>query len=606
MPQLSMEQQKKHFPDEEINDDVKQRLSEVYPFFSKYRNSDRGIWKVFNYYDENLNMVSFIDDLMKYPILNTEMISHIIWNYKDSSLMRQILLMDLFKLVIQKKYEPALRFLTIFGAAKRTSLSVSTMVGFIESQQDKMLDRELQSLLCNAIVRQALQSGETTLAVSFIFQMGELNLKVSKTMVNLVCQTLCIPNKTQEAYNAFFLLKLVLKFPLFKYLRYLEAMKVLDYLSSKTNLNAHAYLFYNKVIQRYTKLREVHRIESYFGGLFNLILQNIQVLNIKRANGIWLSWKDLLLAQEDRTIDFNCIIRLIEANEDDIENQRKIIESLPTKLIESNEVLFDFFIKYYGTHYTAYGKEFDGYVRDLKPPLRRLTISLLFLGFLSQNNEVGSERLLQLILKSPNGLNKFEFEAIIKKLLTQGSIEQCIKMCHRTDIQVSLLGYIRILHHLMLFESDSSLTEKLIPIVISKFNLIHQGDSLLLALTETIFNYISDKVSNRASRSLFIRLFKSSQDKQMSRVSGGFITLEKYGLPNELVRLLDVEHDTVRILRVILDFSIVEEDMITLRWAIDQMRFQNVSTRDIIAYIMKTNDKFAARVFEESLIASCK
>lgn len=606
IPLLNIDIQRQQYPDIEINDEVSQRLADAYRYFSNHKKIDKGAWNTFEYYDRREESISFIEDLMAYPLMNIEMISHLVYNFSASPAVRQMVLADLFKLVMVQCYPPMFLFLKIFGEANQTSLAVINMVGFAESCQDRKLENEIRSLLSNAIVRLALESGETVMAVGFILQMHEANLKVSKAMVSLVCQSLCIANKSPEIYNAYFLLRLVQKFPLYKYLRYLEAMKVMDFLASTPQSNIFAYLFYNKVLQRYTKLKISSQRGSHFSSLFKLISQNIEVLNVQRANDVWFAWKDLLLAQESKTIDFNCIVKLIEVNEEEPKIQLKIVNSIPKELIEANEILFDFFTKYYGTHYNKYSKEFDDFVKGLKPPLRRLTVSLLFISFLSQNNEVGSERLLQLILKSPNGLNKFEFEAITKKLILQGSIEQCINMSKRTDIQVSSLGYIRLLRHLLLYNSNTEMLQEFLPALISKFNKIHQGDALLIALTETIFSYISDKISNRASRSLFIRLFKSAQDQQMGRAPGDQITLEKFELPNELVRFLDVEQDPVRILRVILDFSVVEEDLVTLKWAIDQMRYHNVSTRDTVAYVMNTNAKFAESIFVEGLIASCK
>lgn len=579
----------------EINASIFARLSKVYQILSgrtrRFRyaaNECRDIYIQ--------NNASLLDDLLQYPRINKDMITFLFFNYTFSNSIKALILDDLNRLLMVGKFEVVLKSFEKMIESGIVSTLVESDFMHISAHSGRATETELRNTIADLIVNQAVSSGEHLLASSFALRFKASNIPLNNQTIRLLLRSLAIDTTTNHIYNSYTIIKILNEFST-NDIKLPDMCDLLLYLAEGKQQPFFANILYDRILQSSFLDKQLEEgLKKFDEAAIKLMQKNIEHGDVTRAGKLWGSIKNKEITSAKNTVALSKLIeKLIETNEDAAENI--VCENLSTEL-HNNPDLQDCILRFFGTH-PKYAEMFEKLMKQLKPPLRRLTLSLLFEAFLLQNNESGAEKILLFIFKSKNGINFLDFDSIIKKLIRQQKLTQCIDMLRSTDIEISKTGHISVFKYLIR-TSNSKEKKKFLEDLVSRFQKLDNNDECFNLLTIAFFAYVSENINNRVSRSLFTQISRNSHENiSILRDSGDELNLEQYSFPKGFLQLLSLERSArLECLSIISDHAIQDYDVNTLKWCIDELRFSGVLLEDILKSIFKKDSQFYREVLQ--------
>ncbi|CUM46014.1 unnamed protein product [Debaryomyces fabryi] len=579
----------------EINASIFERLSKVYQILS-------GRTRRFRYAANECrdlyiqSKASLLDDLLQYPRINKDMITFLFVNYSFSNSIKALLLDDLNRLLLAGNFEIIIKSFEKMLECGIVSASVEDNFMHITTHSGQITKIELRNALAQLLVNQALNSGEHLLASSFALEFKASSIPLNNETIRLLLRSLAIDTTTNYIYNSYTIIKILNEFPT-SHITLSDMCDLLLYLAEGKQQPFFANILYDKILQSSLLDKQLDEdLKTFLEAAIKMIQKNIEHGEITRAEKIWNSIKAIkVLSTEHTTVLSMLIEKLIEVDEEAA--GRLVSENLSIDL-GSNPDLQDCILRFVGTH-TKHTGTFENLVKQLKPPLRRLTLSLLFEAFLLQNNESGAEKILLFIFKSENGINFLDFDSIIKKLIKQQKITECINMLKSTDIEISKLGYISIFKYLI--RTSSKDKEAFLEDLSIRYQKLGNGDKCFSLLTAAFFDYVSENINNRVSRSLFTHLSRNSHEGiSLFHDNRNELNLEQYSFPKGFLHLLSLDGSArLECLWIISNQAIKDYDLNTLRWCIEELRFSGVLLEDILSVIFTRDPEFYRDVLQE-------
>lgn len=575
-----------------------ERLSKVYRLLtSRSRRFKYTTYDCHKIYQDN--QLSLLQDLFKYPRINQDMLVFLFMNYSHSSSIRALVLNDLKQLLLMGKYEIVIQSLKKMDECDIVPKSMERFTHALSVKQNMFPD-ELKNTLANLIIINATNSGEHILASSFALEFKNSDIRMNHDTIRSLLRSLAIDTTIQHTYNSYTIIKLLNEFTL-DIIPTVDMCEILVYLTEGKPNPFFANVLFNRIFQSsFLSGKKNLDLERFYEICNKLIERNLNFGDITRAIEMWNIAKRNLpnFVRQNGEVLCKIINSLLETGV--IPAEKLLIECFDEGFLD-NPDLRDTALSFFGTHPQHIDK-FEALIKQIKPPLRRLTLSLLFESFLYQNNESGAERILQSIFNSKNGINHLEFNAIIKKLLRQGKVDQSIGMLESTDIQISKLGYVSVLEHFL----ESAQIEKrksFLLVAASKFRKLDPSDECLGLLTKSIFNYISKNVSNRVSRSLYTNINrKISGNTIISSNPQNTLNIEQYHLSKDFESILTLKGSTgFECLKIICKYSIIDRDIATLKWSISELRFSGLLLKDILTDIYNQDAQFFHNVFRKEI-----
>lgn len=583
----------------EINASIFERLSKIYQILSgrtrRFRyaaNECRDIYIQ--------NNASLLDDLLQYPRINKDMITFLFFNYTFSNSIKALLLDDLNRLLMAGNFEVVLKSFEKMTESGIVSASVERDFMYISTNRGRITETELRNTLAGLIVNQAVSSGEHLLASSFALRFKASNIPLNSETIRLLLRSLAIDTTTNHIYNSYTIIKILNEFPT-KDIKLPDMCNLMLYLAEGKQQPFFANIIYDRILQSLLLDEQLEGdLKKFYEAAIKLMQKNIELGDVTRAGKIWDSIKNIEITSTKNTVALSKLIqKLIETNEDAAEII--VCENLSTELYH-NPDLQDCILRFFGTR-SKHTEMFEKLMKQLKPPLRRLTLSLLFEAFLLQNNESGAEKILLFIFKSKNGINFLDFDSIIRKLIRQQKITQCIDMLRSTDIEISKVGHISVFKNLIR-TSNSQEKMKFLEDLASRFHKLDNNDECFNLLTIAFFAYVSENINNRVSRSLFTQISRNSHEKT-SILRDSELNLEQYSFPKGFLQILSLEGSArLECLSIISNHAIEDHDLNTLKWCIEELRFSGVLLKDVLESIFKKDSKFYKEVLQGQSLPS--
>lgn len=579
----------------EINASIFERLSKVYQILGgrtrRFRYTANECHEIYIQ-----NNASLLGDLLHYPRINKDMIKFLLVNYSFSNSIKALVLDDLNRLLLAGNFEVIIKAFEKMLECDIVSASVADDFMHISIHSGKLTNSELRNALGQLLVNQALKSGEHLLASSFALKFKASNIPLDSETIRLLLRSLAIDTTTNHIYNSYTIIKILNEFPT-EHITLSEMCDLLLYLSEGQQQPFFANILYDKVLQSSPLDKQLDQdLKTFLDAAIKLMQKNIESGDITRAYKIWTSIKAIKVPSIENTKILSKLIeKLITTNEEAAEI---LVRENLSKELGSYPDLQDCILRFVGTN-SKHTEMFEKLVKQLKPPLRRLTLSLLFEAFLLLNDESGAEKILLFIFKSKNGINFLDFDSIIKKLIRQQKITQCIDMLKSTDIEISKLGYISVFKYLI--RTSSKDKEAFLKDLVFRYHKLDNRDKCLSLLTVSFFDYISENINNRVSRSLFIHLTRNSHEGiSLSHDNGNELNLEQYSFPKGFLQLLSLDSSSrLECLWTISNQSIKDYDLNTLRWCIEELRFSGVLLEDILSGIFAQDPELYTDVLEE-------
>lgn len=550
------------------------RLAEVYRLFSSKQRLRSSCYQCYEFYTrEESNLIS---DLMRFPHITDDMMKFILLSYSKSSSIRAIVIQLLFDLAKARKTDEIHEFFYKMNVGKVIDNAAFEAISKVCRR--KASKAVVASLLSCAIIQQAVVAGEPMIGALLAFQLYEKKVTVDSTTISMIISALSVPHPIQGTYHAFTIMKILQTFN-FK-LSEEASMKTAQFMLEDPNVHYFGNILYDKMDPNDFQRKNYVNISR------EVIAANIRTRNIYRALEVWMKMQsqDVEFAKQSTLLTQQLLeTAIIENPEKGIE----LIEKIPADL-HGHPDLIDAILRFYGKN-PAHSGKFEALTRQLKPPLLRRTLSLVFTSFLSQNNETGAERILKTIFLTKNGLSGFDFNAIISKLLRQQKIKQSLKMCYKTDIEIAKYGYIRIMEYFLTHESGSDITpeefeeakDQFFTAMVKSFHIIRETDDVRRELTLSLFKHFSHHISNGASRKLYI-VFAYPSERSVPSFS-----FENYALPAHFEKLVTIDFtNRLSCLSIILTQAKREQDHFTIKWCVEEMRTLGLPTTDIINYYL--------------------
>lgn len=431
--------------------------------------------------------------------------------------------------------------------------------------------------LASILIFQAVQSGDPLLAALLVFRMNDAGIKIAASDVDMVISNLSVESPQKQTYNIYTVIRLIETFG--------EA-SVTPETFGKALLamvpTAEAPYFANVM---YDKMDTAN--PEYINMSRKLIAANAATGNYIRAIEIWkrVCGLDGLFA----AANVGLFHKLVESVSDQKKMVVLLVENHFGEELESHPEMIHFLIKFYGQ--SGQRAKFDRLTRQLKPPLLRQALSLLFALFLAQNNENGAARLLKAIFNTTNGLHYVDFEAIVKKLLLLYNIQQAMGMCTDTSVSVSKLGYVRVLEFLLLHEKIGDAADmqpkeyrrkrdEFLRELVTRFGLLEKEDVALQKLTSVVFAHLSHKVNTGSCRKLYTCV---------AYPGNGEFDFSSRRMPQELNNLVHIDsRNRLGCVLEILRRAKWEKDADHINWCVTEMKTLGVPVIDIGKYVEET------------------
>jgi hypothetical protein len=504
------------------------------------------------------------------------MINFILKNFKSSGSIRAFVLNDVFKAIMLRNSELAL---SIFQKMLDKHQTFNTVTSSLEklnnTKSELVIKNNIIPILANILLDQTIASGEPLLASSYAIQLHEASIPVTEENLHNLMLSLTINYENNHIYHCYTIIKLIDTFGT-EYLNTSDIELITMFFLKDTKLQYFPNLLYDKLLAD----ESLYKCQKCtFINMRNMLISlNIKSGNIYKAFEIFQGSNIYPLCEDDIPM----IVMLLTNNKD---NHEDIISKLPPEVFQDQRII-DLLLKLYGTNSSTLDK-FEGLVKRLKPPLRRLTLSLLFESFLYQNKEKAAELVLQSIFKSKNGISNQEFNAIITKLLEQGQMDQCLTMVKTADIHVSKSAYISIFRRMLI---ENKLESGFLDDIYRKFLKLNKEDESFAELTKSFIWFLSTRMNNRLGKKYY-NVFSEYTSRSQSN-SPKVINLTQFGIPDKFHKLFRFSDNRIMVqtLEIILQQSLKEQDTATVKWAIEELRFLGFAYRQII-YMVKNKDE---------------
>lgn len=511
---------------------------------------------------------TLIDDLLAIP--DHQIQKTIFSNFKISKLMAAFVLDQLNTIILKGREDRAIEFLCLMDKEgvldKKNTQKVEVLKnGTLDSQQ-------VGSHLASILVMENLRTGEPLMATLCALKFLEHNAVIDLATLVAVLRSLSINTPNRKTYHAYAIRKLLEKFKNHEVDVEVKIGAIQSMLGGPV-VPYFANITYDEFIAQNEEIPQL----PFTVLTAQLIEANLDNGNILRCVQLW---KDAYARNRDfakkHIILFSKVIDKLAAYD-----QEKALElanqHFPEDLHKKSEVV-DSLLALYGQNAKLVAK-FEKLTHELKSPLLRTTLSLLFAAFLFQRNEVAAERILQAIFRTKNGLTSNDFKTIVKRLLRQQKIQQSATMCQNTDINVAKEGYVKTIEFLLTHPKQSlsassdvepeqleKLKQGFFTLAVRKFQILQRTDPALTDLTVTIFKYLSGYVSNKASRKLYI-VFLSAYVSLKP-----YFAFQSFQMPKEFNDLVYIDkNNRLTCLTVILNQAIIEKDGTTIKWALKEL-----------------------------------
>lgn len=457
----------------------------------------------------------------------------------------------------------------------------TTALGSKESSPGKM------SECLELLILISVTSGEPLVGALFALHSMDLPAQVKTETLERLISALSIYDPLLNNYHSFAIFKIL------KCYERLYSPKVIlaAIRSMSSSQNPYfANLLHDKFQKRYEANSSIS--EMVIETRKSLVKANLNHGNYHRAAELWkLNQKANTQFAEKNVFLFQSLLEKIP---DDMIVEDLLINHFPRSLYNDPDFV-DFSLSYFGQR-EKYRIQFEYVTKSLKPPLKRNTLSLLFSSFIFQDREEASEKILQVILKTKNGLNSEDFLVIINKLLAKNQINKCVEMCIVNDFRVSYKGSMKVMEYLL---THTKLTEKkeaenathgnyeLIKVSFMETlvkNLYKQiNDKKVYHLfTTTIFRHFSAHINNRATRKLYLNLGYT-----INKADNQTVNLLAYEVPSELGKFLLIDNDNrMECLEIILRKAVEAKDSEIIAWCASELQNNGIPVVDIEKYYL--------------------
>lgn len=496
---------------------------------------------------------------------------HIVFaNYKNSKLMAAFILDQISTMLIKGREEQAVKFLSIMeenGLLDRKNSSTLHMLA-----NNTLPTSRIRTYLSCVLVRENLRTGEPLVAALCALKLLAHDAAIDPSTLTALIQSLSVNTPNRKTYHAYTICKLL---KTFKNYDVDEQVKI-DAVQSMLGGPVVPY-FANVCFDEMMEQKENMTHPSFLRLAAQIIDANLENGNTLRCVQLWKQMykRDPSFAEKYMVL-FSKIIDKLADHEH--ERAMELADKYFPAEIRKDPQAIDSLLSLYGQNSKLVSK-FEQLTHELKSPLLRSTLSVLFAAFLFQSNEVAAERILQAIFSTKNGLTPDDFKTIIKRLLRQQKIKQSVTMCESTDFSVAKGGYVGTIEFLLTHPPQSlhsacdikpqqldKLKHDFFALAVRKFKLLERDDPALTNLTVSIFKYLSGHISNKASRKLYI-VFLSTYVALKP-----YFAFQLYQMPKEFNDLVHIDKSNrLTCLTIILNRAIGEKDRTTIEWALAEL-----------------------------------
>lgn len=513
---------------------------------------------------------NLVEDILQNKEESRQLFEFLTQNYSKSKLVSALVLDLLCDLLCQNKTEACSEYIgrmTLLGLDNQKGQNQ----GHILSPNSAPLD-SISFRLGSTLIFQAVLSGDPILAALIAFRMHEKGIHIAPSDVDMLVSNLSVESPQKQTYNSYIIIRLLEVFGESS----ITAETLGRAVAAMIPTNDAPY-FANVMYDRMDTANP-----EYINVTRKLIRANIDSGNYVRATRLW----KYASKAEPRFAAAN--VGLFRDLLESISNQKQVVSELlenhfPADL-EAHTEIIHFLIKFYGR--SGEKAKFDLITRQLKPPLLRQALSLLFALFLAQNNEKGAARLLKAIFGTKNGLTCDDFEAIITKLLLLHNVQQAMKMCAENNVEVSKLGYVGVLEFLLLHDhiteaadmapEDYALKrEQFYQELLVRLSPLEKGDVAQKKFTSVILAHLSHRVNTGSCRKLYICGAYSRADFNFGshKMPDDFNKLVHIDLSNRLGCVLEV-----------LRRALWEKDADNINWCVEEMKILGTPIIDIVEF----------------------
>lgn len=565
-----------------LTSDVLERLSATHSFFKPGTPLYQATHECYEYYKRaNKNLLL---DILHYTRINQQLLNFLIDCYPKSRSVRSLLLVNISQIILNGNDQVTMAILWLLKKHSLLPPVLMDRVNTLSETYQTLTSSEFKAAVGNIFIVLAATAGEPLLAASFALTLKDEGILF--TELPLLLRTLCVADNQKFAYNSFTILKLIDEFGV----EFNEVILVIDHMIKEKES---AY-FANVT---FAKLSKFYSHPEFLEIVTKVMEKNIECGCLHKALELWKKYVPVnkvdFVYTKHPALFKTMIIASMEAEEKTILSE--FIESLP-ELILAKPDLIDQSLKYFG-NIKQKTSQFELLVKQLQPPLNRLTLTVLFESFLMQNNEVASERFLQTILNSKNGITYKDFNAIIIKLLRQGKLDSCIAMIKQSDVQISKKAYVSVLKYVLFHHVSKELKAEFFNNLISLFKKLSSSDEALQELTRVLMVYLLNTINNRLSRRLYETFSSQSVYDRGSKQTFDF---RRFYIPDGMNAFIRVDGaNRLRCLKIIGKRAVVDEDSELLRWTINEMRTSGIPLDEILHCFREQGSKFLQSLLKE-------
>lgn len=347
----------------------------------------------------------------------------------------------------------------------------------------------------------------------------------------------------------------------YKELKVDELTKILTFLTDSIHGNYFANYVYND-LKATGKFKEFTP-RTYNDAVYCLLNVNLKNMNPYKCLEIWNDNKDNLNPSENVSLLLR-IVRL--CNENGLDGQ-EILAYLPSEQIQ----VLNYKLEYYGQCLDR-KPQFQETVKQISK-LERSTMTSLLSSFLSYGEEENSEKVIQTIFKSSSGINKYEVDLIVQKLLKQKKFEEAMRMVENMSWYDSQLAYVSLFKYVLenqcqmngqvdVFWTD--LRDRLKDI---------QTDEIAKLLTIEMLRHITKKDPRDGIRN-YVKFVEFSNNSTASDNLYSDLKLKNYGIPNWFKRYISLNDKTtmLKTCRVMVPYILQWRNYWTTIWIFNEFR----------------------------------
>lgn len=577
--------------DAELMGEAFERLSKAHSYFEVDVPLRRGANACYKYYkDKDKNLLL---DIMLHLRSNQQFLNFLMECYPKSRTVRVLVLTSLMRIIVDGNDQVTMGIL--WTLRKNNLLSPIIVNDF-----DKLLNNyktlsssEFKSAAGSAFITHTAASGEPLLAASLALTLDDMKISLSEQLATILLRTLCVENNQRVAYNSYTILKLTQAYEGKFITTFDQLALVLDFMLKEKESAYFVNVTFNKLAAQFESNPKFLEI------VLKVAEKNVECMNFEHAIALLQKYAFPERIDEVSPELLKTLIQaLIEVDERELLS--KLMGLLPEQVL-ANPELVDQSLKYYGT-IKQNVRKFEHLVKELQPPLDRLTLSVLFESFLIQNNEVAADRFLETILNSKHGVTHKDFNAIINKLLSQGNLESSISMINKTEVHVAKKAYVSVLKYVLHHENvDGKVKSDFMNKLIKQFKRLSLSDDTLGELTRVLMRYLLNNINNRLSRRLYE--IHSSDSVYEKRATSEQFSFQRFLIPDEMNSLIRINgNNRLLCLKIIGKRAVMEQDLQLLKWTIEEMRTVGGTLPDILAFFNQQDPQFMESLLKDEVL----